>query len=90
MADRKLAGEADQQVQRRDQHPVDADDRRDMQVIEIAGDVRQQRREARANSADDGRADMVVLHTWRTCVVPNNPCGRTTSSRISRPMAMVF
>ena len=89
MADGKLAGEADQQIERGDQHPIDADDRCHMQVIQIAGDVRQQRGENRER-ADDDWADMAVLHTWRTWVVPNNPCGRTTSSRINRPMAMVF
>ena len=60
-----------------------------MQVVQIAGDVRQQRGED-GEHGDDRRADMAVVHTWRTWVVPNNPCGRTTSSRINRPMAMVF
>src|SRR6202042_3049602 len=89
MAHGQLSGETDQQVQCRDQHPIDADYRRDMQVVDVAGKKRQHDRQQR-EQPDESRPDTVVLHTWRTWVVPNNPCGRTTRSRIKRPMAMVF
>ncbi len=88
MADRKLAGEADQQVQRGDQHPVNADHGRDMQVVEVAGEEGQQpakTAKAPTRAGRDGYASYVA-HAW----VPNSPCGRTTSRQDSRPMAMVF
>ena len=90
MADRKLPCEADHEVEADDQYPVDPDELRQMQLIEVADPEGQGgERHAAGEKAGGAGWRAGVRHTARTCRWPKMPSGLSSRTTISRPTAMV-
>ena len=90
MADGELAGKANDEIESRNENPVDRDQRSQMHLVLIARPPRQCRKHNQQRRCSGDRTQCALAQTGRTFRAPNNPSGFSSRISMSAPTETVF